>query len=1007
MGTFRPGWRIRAYAPRSVDATEQTVLTPAAGAPHSDPFQYASVGPLRANLIANPQLDVNADGWNASGASGSRTTGTAFPDGVASYQVTTTNVASSGCYLFGSGTTTRYVLTPGAVMGYSIYVYATGAAIGKTLQLKPHYYLSGNTGGGTPDASAVSTPLTLVAGWNRLTLSHTVPASMTRGLLACYTDVAEGIFTFYAAGAMVEVGSSVGRYNAAGTAYLGYLKPPRGRQQTLDFLSRKQKGGAMSFTLVDKRTTAGGSNASRHVSAFMGDVKGMPLPLGMRLEADFCEDVDAVPPVWDRWYTGRIDSVDTESGPEVKLDVVDAGRDLEAKIFRGLPHANVTYASRVALWPLGRLVDYGPFLANAAPMRGTLTAHSGGVGVFTLTSATRADPRNLYTAGLKALGVPVVNALTTSRTRFTDRVAVRIKHTSGASSGQTIDYDLGGLDLDTGFLHSKINGGYPVAVLFIQAKDGGGAIPADGVTGEVSVVQPHVSVDKETPLLLSDQHPAQFIKDALLGYFSPLNSDGSVKRAWPYDATSFAAILADTTFQTLRFVRDKPIEMSKFFEEVCLQSGLGYYLNEAGAVALVDLRMPSTTAGVASLGQSDLVAGEPPSWSLNRSNAITVLEVQWAAEAELTPAGAIENGSRDGAAVKVSPGLIVSADRSLRAVDFGRLDLGDKEFVLKATGIRVGDGELEHGVSRELTTRGRVLGLIEEFRNLYGYGPMETVLSCRRTTVPKGAALGGLLLATLDKVPNPGTNQRGGTRLVRVMEKNEAGAAITLRVLDMGPNAILNAPTVGALSGGSGSVTFTVTLNAQGDPVSVELAATDTSVATAAAVPVERWSRSYWLNASKTLTIGPLPAGQRIWVRARSVGTNLKTPEIPSGWAYPSGNDYLDMAGLTAPSGLSVGSVTEGSALLSFTNADTTYPVELLMESPSGDGLVRVRYYPAGTTRIQLVGLTSGASYGATVRLADGSGGVSAQATKVTWTATGTMPTAPVPPVLEVVGGLY
>lgn len=42
MTTYAPGYRLTLYAPRSVDATEATVLTPAAGAPHSDQFKITT-----------------------------------------------------------------------------------------------------------------------------------------------------------------------------------------------------------------------------------------------------------------------------------------------------------------------------------------------------------------------------------------------------------------------------------------------------------------------------------------------------------------------------------------------------------------------------------------------------------------------------------------------------------------------------------------------------------------------------------------------------------------------------------------------------------------------------------------------------------------------------------------------------------------------------------------------------------------------------------------------------
>ncbi len=46
MTTFLPAYRLTVYAPRSVDPTEATVLTPVAGAPHSDSFQVTTLPTL-------------------------------------------------------------------------------------------------------------------------------------------------------------------------------------------------------------------------------------------------------------------------------------------------------------------------------------------------------------------------------------------------------------------------------------------------------------------------------------------------------------------------------------------------------------------------------------------------------------------------------------------------------------------------------------------------------------------------------------------------------------------------------------------------------------------------------------------------------------------------------------------------------------------------------------------------------------------------------------------------
>ena len=43
MPSYDPAYRLRVYAPRSIDAAEATVLTPVAGAPHSDNFQVTTL----------------------------------------------------------------------------------------------------------------------------------------------------------------------------------------------------------------------------------------------------------------------------------------------------------------------------------------------------------------------------------------------------------------------------------------------------------------------------------------------------------------------------------------------------------------------------------------------------------------------------------------------------------------------------------------------------------------------------------------------------------------------------------------------------------------------------------------------------------------------------------------------------------------------------------------------------------------------------------------------------
>lgn len=60
------------------------------------------------------------------------------------------------------------------------------------------------------------------------------------------------------------------------SGYKSYMDAPSGRRGRMDVLSKKTDTGELSFSVLDQRTTVGGSNALRWVTAFVGDAKGLP-----------------------------------------------------------------------------------------------------------------------------------------------------------------------------------------------------------------------------------------------------------------------------------------------------------------------------------------------------------------------------------------------------------------------------------------------------------------------------------------------------------------------------------------------------------------------------------------------------------------------------------------------------------------------------------------------------------------------------------------------------------
>src|SRR5258706_4933135 len=85
-----------------------------------------------------------------------------------------------------------------------------------------------------------------------------------------------------------------------------YMDFPSGRRGKIDLLSKKTDIGEISFDIVDVRTVAGGANANRWVTAFIGDSKG--LPRFARLKCYVEESLDGALS-WTSFFTGRVRSL--------------------------------------------------------------------------------------------------------------------------------------------------------------------------------------------------------------------------------------------------------------------------------------------------------------------------------------------------------------------------------------------------------------------------------------------------------------------------------------------------------------------------------------------------------------------------------------------------------------------------------------------------------------------------------------------------------------------------
>lgn len=762
--------------------------------------------------------------------------------------------------------------------------------------------------------------------------------------------------------------------------YQPYLFPPEGRRGRFDPLTKRVDTGEMTFAVFDKRT-ATGDNAERWLTAFAGDAQGRPWLLNCRVEAE--ESLDGGD-TWDAFFAGRVQAFAFDHVLIGTLTVREESELFDEMLFVGRPHASVTYARTQAVLPV-----------QPPPPPGAAYRTIAGTARHNADALWRIEP---VATATKYLGNVVSEGMTAHASRA---------HEFGQSSQGQRGYDQyfgsysapGGVATVTG---SKLRalvywagagyGEYPVSRVAAWRADlndyyrpfeiqlgtypvgalGYATRPPDA-TAVIVVLVVDAEATQAAPIILEDANPLTVLEDALAGKFSRLNTDGTVRRAIAPDTAAFTALAAARSFLPINAVIEKPMELRAFLEDFILKPyHLGYRLSPGGTVTPFDVRRDSSLASVASLGIADVAsADEGFGWTQERGDAVSNIRVEAFRDhvPSIEDLVATGGGPILGAAagtLESSPFTIIDADLSPRA-----LDVTGRELVINAPGWRTReDGSGKHAtngsVARLATIKpdeaiiGAALSLFSQLRSLYGGGGSAVSRAFRRAQA--GDVLPGMWRRlTLPEAPNAASYLRGGERLGLCIDRVERGAIVDLTFLDGGASSVAVVPVLASLAlGSTAAPTVTVTRNAAGDPVLLEIVLTAQSVGTA---PTTGWVEAGVARADGVFTLPMAPAAMRLWVRGRSEpesgGDDFR---LPSAFASPS-PAYLDTGTVTAPSGVSVGTIGRTVATVSWTNGVATAPIEILLVTGSfsagvfdGPGLV-IATLPPGSTSYRLVGL--------------------------------------------------
>lgn len=784
------------------------------------------------------------------------------------------------------------------------------------------------------------------------------------------------------------------------TGFHPYLYYPKGREASLDPRSGKADTAKQTVKLLDDRVTAGGTDLERWVTAFVSNVGGRMAQMEISTDGGSS---------WSNYFTGRVTEPGLAGRPRMQLVIEGMNTELDADVFVGSPHSSISYAFMAPVWPIGLTESWAG--ADTKPRIPT-TMNAGGLYSDRLevdeaaVSGEMAD-RNIVTRALKDAMLSVAQRLNLLEANEpAPGLRVYADNITTGQSGQfyvTRGFFSGGLFAGgSGHIETERteDGHHRVASVGIKelpsADPNHLTLPSDGDEVEIAIAADRPP-SEEAPLLIDDVHPATLMEDILAGKFSHLDDDGSVRWSVPRDATAFSTLQGDSSFPDCRFVITEPMEAKEAITELLGEPfRIGRRWNGSGELVPVDIRVPDSTSGLTTIGNSDVdITGSAPKWRHSRRDAVTLVEVVHYID-ELKELGSIRKDSTEYPALR--PVQIESTEAPVRVLDVGDPSLGVQLHEIDARGIRVltteGTKEDQDAARRKLK---QIKALVQEYRVPYGDGPEYIEVPLRRTFDAESLNVGESFILDVDEIPDPATSKRGGARVCMVTGLRKDRGNVILTAVDLYASSTAAAPTVGNPSAVSGSdgrfiLEFDVTLNGSGDPARAEIAVTPTSTSSRPADAAKAWHYVERItgSANSTHTVQvEVPAGKRVWPRARSVPDD----EAPSSWAYPS-TTSADSDDLASVSGLSHSSIDGSSALASWTVGDAELDVVANLENTTHGTTVKQVALPPGSTEHEWRGLDQGDNYRTTV-WHRGPSGESGPTTSATFTAGSSNQSAP------------
>lgn len=749
-------------------------------------------------------------------------------------------------------------------------------------------------------------------------------------------------------------------------------------------------------------------NAIRWLTAFLGDEAGRLRLIGAKALVE--EQLDAGD--WVPVFSGRVLSVELESGMVYRIELTDDAERLKRRLFESVPAGDGSNSRVIqqTLIPLGwEGLTYVPDGETEVDFWTGQRIFSdralSGKGHVRMRASIGQHP--LINAGEVVLA-PVAEELNRPDVKVTDDLlrfaGIQYRQiTVGANPGgeggidvsvpitgnaaRVVVHTLSG-DLVGVYSLDAVNRHHPeetdrVRTLSLGPPPGGGVLVMGIQPNQEYNVRVFPPLDLPTgsnmPWILQADHPLDVLQDILEGQYDGLMGG----------AGSYAKIVySEADLNSLRSLRpripffaliDEPIEALDFIEKSLLAPyAYAYTFEPVMTPEGPATRLRVFDISLDTLSELGTISGVTHLREIKNEDVITEETFEWEPR---KPISVRYEGKY----------MVLRSDMDSETVDsphyftdwsFTRVDAVNlandvtEEFVVKGAGLVVPVWDDAQAVGNRVSSIRQMESLSLPYINRFGKHRVRMTIALRRGKY-EDTKVGDWVLSEIHHQPSTSTSTRGDARLMQVVSKRINGPRLFLELIDSGVFGRLLAPIIESAGITDGTLNVVVSVPVYEKPTfRMDYALTDGEMPGHLSGD---WTFAGTLTTLQgdfgggvTFQIPNIPLGKAVFVRARTervsrgaFGEWQAVYAIPSLWVTATAGS---LPSLPAPMGLNVENVLRHSATVKWINAGA-YQTEVWATNTEGAILQRFSVEVPGTKQMTLTNLDDSPTPGISVSI--------------------------------------